>query len=323
MTGGARRGKRRRVTAEARDQGGIDQPRPRVEAPASALTLFASVSRLHIVSIASLASLTFGWIFSGKYLWAAAIFAAFDWFFVNLMNRVADIAEDKQNGIRGTGFVEKHARALTILGVTVLVVTMVAGFFLLPRAMQPLRVVFHLIGLAYNYKILPGKRRFKETYFFKNTMSGVLFILSVFAYPIALMPAFSPGIGWPTVIALAVFFFLFEISYEVLYDLRDAEGDRKFGIPTYPAVHGEKTAVRIVDALIAGAILALVGAYAAGIVPWKGVVMVIAPVIQLAVYKHAHKTRRVEAKDCIRLTWIGAGLLFGYQIWILLRLPGV
>jgi len=293
---------------------------------AGALTLFASVSRLHIVAIASLASLTFGWIFSGRYLWAAPVFAAFDWFFVNLVNRVADLDEDKKNGIRGAGFVEKNARALTIFGFAVLIATMAAGLVLLPRSMQPLRVVFHLIGLAYNYRILPGRRRFKETYFFKNTMSGVLFMLSVFAYPLALMEGsrgFAPDVTWTTVIALAVFFFPFEISYEVLYDLRDAEGDRACGIPTYPAVHGERAAVRIVDALVALASVALVGGWLAGLVPWRGACMVVAPMIQLAVYKHAHHTRRVEAKDCIRLTWIGAGLLLAYQLWILLRLPGV
>lgn len=294
-------------------------------ADASPIALFASVSRLHIVAIASLASLTFGWIFSGRYLWAAPVFAAFDWFFVNLTNRVADVAEDKQNGIRGVGFVERHARALTVLSFAVLVGSMVVGFFVLPRSMQPLRVAFHLIGLAYNYRILPGRRRFKETYFFKNTMSGVLFMLSVFAYPLCLMGwgGFAPGVGWVTVAALAAFFFPFEISYEVLYDLRDAEGDRAFGIPTYPAVHGAAVAVRIVDALIAFACVSLVGSYALGFVPWRGVVMVVAPLIQLAVYKHAHRTRRVEARDCIRLTWIGALLLFAYQLWILLRLPGV
>ena len=31
---------------------------------------------------------------------------------------------------------------------------------------------------------------------------------------------------------------LFELSYEVLYDLRDVDGDRAAGVRTYPVVHG-------------------------------------------------------------------------------------
>ena len=95
---------------------------------------------------------------------------------------------------------------------------------------------FHAIGLGYSYRIVPtprGLRRFKDTHLFKNTMSAVLFVLSVIAYPLL-------GRAGPLqprrerVAALAIFFFLFEHTFEVIYDLRDLEGDRAVGVPTYP-----------------------------------------------------------------------------------------
>ena len=60
------------------------------------LALFASVSRLHIVAIAALGTFTFGWLFTGRHLPQLAAITAFDWFLVNLLNRVVDLPEDRQ-----------------------------------------------------------------------------------------------------------------------------------------------------------------------------------------------------------------------------------
>ena len=49
--------------------------------------------------------------------------------------------------------------------------------------------------------------------------------------------------------------------------------------------------------------------------------MIVAPVIQLALYKRAIR-RGITSADCVRLTWLGAGLLFVYHLWILAGLPG-
>jgi hypothetical protein len=64
-----------------------------------------SVGRLHIVTIAALGTFTFGWLFTGRCPWLLASVSAFDWFLVNLLNRVVDLAEDQQNAIPGTDFV--------------------------------------------------------------------------------------------------------------------------------------------------------------------------------------------------------------------------
>jgi 4-hydroxybenzoate polyprenyltransferase len=285
------------------------------------LRLFASVSRLHIVAIGALGTLTFGWAFTGERPWALAALCAADWFVVNLLNRVVDIPEDEANGIVGTGFVARHRRRLTVLGFAVLGASLAAGHAYAP-AVLPYRVAFHALGLAYNWPLLPGRRRIKQLYFFKNSASAAGFVLTVFCYPRAAAPLFAPDVTWATVAASAGFFVLFELSYEVMYDLRDAPGDRLAGVRTYPVVHGERGAMRIIDGLIAASAVSLVAGYAAGVVPWRLFVMVLAPLLNLGVYKRAVR-RGITAADCIRLTWLGAALLAAYHLWIAAGLPGV
>ena len=293
----------------------------------ASLGVFLSVSRLHIVAIGAMGTLTFGWLFSGRYLWACAGFSALDWFLVNILNRVVDLGEDQKNRIVGTDFVGRNARAIKFGGFALLALSVPAALWVAPEIL-PFRACFHALGFAYNWPLLPGKRRIKALYFFKNTASAIGFMLTVFCAPLATMgfgrrTALAPGMTWVSVAVLAAFFFLFELSYEVLYDLRDAEGDAAEGIKTYPVVHGERVALQIVDALVVSSLLIIVAGYAAAVVPWRAAVMGAAPIVQLVVYKSVARRRPIRAQDCIALTWIGAGLLGAYHLWVLAKLPGV
>ena len=291
------------------------------------LVLFASISRLHIIAIAALGTFTFGWLFTGSYPWALAGICALDWFVVNLLNKVVDLKEDRANRIVGTGFVARHRRALQVLGFSVLAGSLAAVHLVYPEILW-LRLTYHSLGLAYNWPLLPGGRRIKELYFWKNSASAMGFILTVFLYPLAIInwatdPALlSPGITSTTVWVTVAFFVLFELSYEVIYDLRDAPGDALAGVRTYPVVHGQDGAIRIIDALIGSSLIIIWSGYAAGLVPWRIAIMGVAPLIQLVFYKRAVK-RGITAGDCITITWLGAGLLAAYHVWVLLELPGV
>jgi 4-hydroxybenzoate polyprenyltransferase len=154
------------------------------------------------------------------------------------------------------------------------------------------------------------------------------FMLTVFGYPLAMAgwgldPATRPpGITVPTIAVAAGFFFLFELSYEVIYDLRDAAGDALAKVRSYPVVHGQRGAVRIIDGLVAGSLFCLVGGYLTGVLPWRIFIMFAAPVLQLVVYKRALR-RGITARDCIGLTWLGAALLVTYHLWVVAGLPGV
>jgi 4-hydroxybenzoate polyprenyltransferase len=295
--------------------------------------LLASISRLHIVAIAALGTLTFGWLFTGHYPWILAAICALDWFLVNLLNRVVDLREDRANQIVGTDFVSRHRRAIMVLGFGVLLSSLGLVYLYMP-ALTPLRLAYHALGFAYNWPVLPGRRRIKQLYFWKNAASAMGFMLTVFGYPLAslgwtmdparLLPGMSlaPGISWATVLYAAGFFILFELSYEVIYDLRDADGDRLANVRSYPVVHGERGAVRIIDGLLLASLAFLVVGYAAGAVPWCLFIMSVAPVLQLVIYKRALR-RGITAQDCTRLTWLGAALLASYHLWILADLPGV
>lgn len=287
------------------------------------MRVFARVSRLHIVAIGALGTLTFGWVLFGERPWLAASLSALDWFLVNILNRVVDLREDRANGIVGTDFVAQRRRPILVVGFALLGVSLLASLAVSP-ALTACRAAFHALGFAYNWPLLPGGRRIKQLYFWKNTASAVGFLLTVFSYPLALSLGRAPLlVSVEGVVVSAVFFFLFELSYEVLYDLRDAPGDRLADVRTYPVVHGERAAMRIVDALVLGASTLLLAGYAHGSVPWRVVVMLLAPIVQLVYYKAVVRVRPLDADDCIRLTWAGAGMLGAYHGWIALELPGV
>jgi 4-hydroxybenzoate polyprenyltransferase len=276
---------------------------------------FASIGRLHIVAIAALGAFTFGRIFTGELCWLATGLCALDWFLVNLLNRVVDIPEDTLNQIQGTSFVAAHRRAVLAAGFTVLALSALSH--LVAPALTPWRAAYHALGAVYNWPLLG--RRLKELYFVKNSASATGFLLTVFGYPLATHPlAVAPRVLAATI----AFFFLFEVSYEVIYDLRDREGDARAGVRTYPVVHGERIAVRIIDVLLVVSSAILVGGWACGLVPWKIAVMAAAPAIQAVWYKRALR-RGITSRDCIAITWTGAALLLAWNGWLELGLPGV
>jgi 4-hydroxybenzoate polyprenyltransferase len=292
-----------------------------MRAPAG-LRLFASVSRLHIVVIAALGAFTFGWLFTGRHPWLVTAVCALDWFLVNLLNRVVDLPEDTANGIVGTDFVARNARALRTFGFATLAASIAVVLVVAP-ALTPWRLAYHSLGLAYNWPLLPGRTRIKQLYFWKNTASATGFLLTCFAYPLAWAHgALAPSVTATTIGLSGAFFFLFELSYEVIYDLRDARGDAEAGVRTYPVVHGERGAVRIVDALCAASLAALAIGFATHVLPWRVAVMGVAPLLQLVLYKRWLR-RGITSADCVRLTWIGAGLLAAYHVWVACGLPGI
>lgn len=297
---------------------------PPEAAPALPLTrALYSVGRFHIVAIAALASLTFGWALTGRYLWAVPAVCALDWFLVNLLNRVVDLREDVANGIEGTGFVARHQGAIRALFVVLLVGSLV-GTHLLAPALTPLRLAYHALGLAYNYPLLPGRRRLKQLYFWKNTASDLGMLITCFGYPLAVAGAgaLRGDVGWSGLLCFGLFFFLFELSYEVIYDLRDAEGDAAEGVRTYAVVHGVRGAGRVANGLMLTSIAVAAGGFVAGVLPIRLACMAAAPLAQLVVVRR-WLARGVRKEDCIRLTWIGAGLLLLYHGWVALGLPGV
>ncbi|MGE0711268.1 MAG: UbiA family prenyltransferase [Planctomycetota bacterium] len=281
------------------------------------------VGRFHIVAIAALAALTFGWAFTGRYLWWAPAICALDWFLVNLLNRVVDLREDAANGIEGTDFAARHQGAIRALFALGLATSVVATHALAP-ALTPWRLGYHALGLAYNVRLLPGRRRLKELYLLKNAASDVGMLLTCFGYPLALgggLEALRPDLGLGGLLCFALFFFLFELSYEVVYDLRDVAGDSAEGVRTFAVVHGPEGAGRIASGLMLASLVVAAGGAAGGALPARLACMAAAPLAQLVLVRR-WLARGVDKRDCVRLTWLGAGLLVLYHGWVALGLPG-
>lgn len=285
-----------------------------------------SLLRLHIVIVALLAQVVFAWLFTGTYAIVLVPFVAIDWFVINLVNRVTDLAEDVANGVPGAEIAASKKRLLEVLSVTLFFGSLLVSHRWVSPELTPVRVVVQVIGLFYNFRLipLPGRwARLKEMYFFKNTMSAVLFVLTCIVYPLALV-RYQPIAGCATIAAVGLFFVLFELSYEVLYDFRDLEGDRRENVPTYPVVHGPQVARRILDGLVISAAAVITGAFLLRLAGVREVLMVAAPVAQRLFYG-PRLARGVTHRDCVIVTHMGSALLLFYlvgtSVWTMAGLP--
>ena len=279
--------------------------------------------RPHILAIAAFAALTFGWVFAGVFDATIPILVAIDWFVVNFVNRAVDLAEDERNGVAGIALMARHARAFTIASWVLMFAALGIGALVSPRTLV-LRTVFHLIGIAYNHRVIPAPRgftRFKELYLAKNGMSGVLFVISVIIEPIVHLRGSLTSLAAAPILVAIVFFFTLEITFEIVYDLRDIAGDSAENVPTFPVVHGAKTAEGIILVLLAISAITIAGAWLLGIVPRKLGVMVAAPIQQAIFLAWRVRGRTPTQDDCVLLTWLGAAQLASYDAWVALGLP--
>lgn len=280
---------------------------------------FLHLTRGHIIAIACLACLTFGWLMTGRHMLWPVVFCAVDWFIVNFVNRVVDLAEDERNGIAATDLVRRNGRRYEIGCWALMFASLGIGHLLAPEV-TAWRIAFSVIGVLYNYRWIPtGRRwtRFKEMYFAKNFMSAVLFLISTIAYP-AVLGGAQPSPAW---LAVIIGFYLpLEITYEIIYDLRDVVGDAAEGVPTYPVVHGVAASHAIIYALLFASAGALIAGAVAGVIGLAEIVL-IGGVIQQAVYFHTRIRQSPTAARCIFVTWLGAAQIASYHVWIFVGLP--
>lgn len=287
-----------------------------------ALSIAHMVIRPHIMAIACMASLVFGWLFSGSFHLLFPLLVAGDWFVVNLLNRAVDLEEDARNGVPGTEFLTRHKGAVTAGGVLFLAAMLVAGHVLLPQA-TPLRLLFHAIGFAYNYKIIPapgGRTRFKEMYGLKNTSSALLFVLSVILLPLAGSGHWEDPVAWQRAAWLTVFFFPLELTYEVLYDLRDIPGDQAEHVPTFPVVHGEAWSYRFCFLAMGVSFLAPLLGHLVGPLRIREAVLAAGALQQAVVFLYVKRTGPTGSR-VVNVTYLGAAQLASYVVWVLVGLP--
>eukprot|EP01095_Lingulamoeba_sp_RSL-Kostka_P017834 TRINITY_DN9511_c0_g1_i1.p1 TRINITY_DN9511_c0_g1~~TRINITY_DN9511_c0_g1_i1.p1 ORF type:complete len:591 (-),score=117.61 TRINITY_DN9511_c0_g1_i1:108-1880(-) len=285
-----------------------------------AIKAWASLSRLHICLIGSCGSLVMTHLMCGGYWPIIAGIVCLDWFLINILNRVVDYEEDIINGISHAKFAKKHKKTIYILYLILLTFGLSINYFYLPKMIW-IRLTGNFLGLAYNFRCLPGKRRIKDLYFFKNTASCAGFILTMFLYPLTSgIPLLERAQNPYYIPLLIAFFSFFEISFEIIYDLRDLEGDRKCNVKTYPVVHGEEFSVGLIIWLnVLSIVFLLVGAHLKCFTG-RETIMLHGPLIQLLIFLRA-KSRGYPPADIILLTWSFVGMLLWYIFWDVIGMP--
>jgi 4-hydroxybenzoate polyprenyltransferase len=276
-----------------------------------ALRTFALVGRLHILVVAALGTLTFGWLFTGEHLWRVVGIAAFDWFVLNLMSRVELVA--------------RHRFGLRIFAFAIMSVSF--GLF---HSYEPtltlVRLCFFLLGVFYNYPLLPGRLRLKQIYIVRNVASSLCFLLLCFAYPLARAHwgffGLPIGIEGMTVLIGGVFFFLFELSYEIIEDLRDLPADAAAQVETLPVVLGPELSITIAHQMMVFAAVSLIVGYATHFIPWRMLILAAGPLAQLAMHRRTLR-RGVRSGDVVVIAWVGAAMLVLYHAWIFMGGPGL
>jgi hypothetical protein len=315
--------------------------------PSIPLRDWISIARPHILGIVFASTLVYGWIFTEHFAIDVALLAVWDWFIVNFMNKATDLDEDAANAIPGATLARENAGAIQAFGFAMIAAGLWAGQALNP-ALLPWRLVFTAIGLAYNYKVLPVPfgpssplarfvrpypgvlgsfftrlffTRLKETYFFKNFGSSMLFTLSVFLYPRYGITG-GDAYPWDKLLLCIGFFIPLELTYEIFYDLRDIDGDRALQVPTYPVIHGAEGGKKILLGLLALSALPILAGAASGVLRLRET-CVIAGVIQQAwIYRSiASGPKLPTSRQCIAITWLGAAQLMSYVLWVKLGLP--
>lgn len=291
----------------------------------SGLKDYLTILRVHIIGIAVFGTITLGWLITGRYFFWVAVIGGFDWLLINLANRVSDTVEDIANDIPGTRKVADFRIAFLIAFVVLLGGSFFVSAFFFPQ-ITGWRVLIQITGLLYNFKLIPGKAgrtRLKDRYFLKNFLSAFGFFITCFGYPLA-MCGYNPKIGWVAVVALVLYFVPYELTFEIFYDLRDVDGDEVANVRTYPVVHGVKTSVKIIDALLVASFVIITAAFFMGAVGAREGLLAGGPIVQFFIL-HTRIRRGVTTADCIWVTNFGTGLLVCYLVgtwfWLLLGLP--
>ncbi len=289
---------------------------------AQSIKNIGSLSRLHIVFLAAGGSLVFGWLLTGSFHPLLALIVAVDWFLVNIVNRVLDRTEDLENKIPSTEFAFLNSRKIYIGVLLIYIASFSIHFFWQPDLL-PIRVAGHLLGLFYNFRLLrgrDGKRwRIKELYFFKNGASCTGFLITLFAYPIAILPL-RDEIGPTYILVLMIYFALLEVSFEVIYDLRDIKGDRAAHVASYPVVHGPAWSEKLVILLNLFSATVLLAGAAFGLFGLKELILIAAPLIQMSLFIRGLR-RGFGSADCIWITWTFAIMNYIYCLWVIAGLP--
>jgi 4-hydroxybenzoate polyprenyltransferase len=214
--------------------------------------------RLH-VSVFTLAAV-WGWsrmfsttVLAEDYLIAPLIITC-----IYLWNRAWDLQEDQINCPHSTQYFVRLRGPILILAPLVGIGGIALASSRGPVLAAIILTIVLLVGFAYSAPMLPGLpgKRLKEFYLIKNLTSALGWIVLVTLYP-----ALHAGIALPAGFLLgAAILFIGVWSVEIIWDIRDLEGDQQAGVATLPNILGlAKTAYWIGALSLISTAMVLIG----------------------------------------------------------------
>jgi 4-hydroxybenzoate polyprenyltransferase len=209
---------------------------------------FVILNRLHIIVSAP----AIMWCWSG---FLKMPFRRIDYLIITLAvacicqwNRLSDVEEDTLNCPEDLKDAQAKSLAIRIFCYAGGTTAILLALFTEPDWKLALLVVFGAaVGFFYNTPLMPSKPhlRLKNMFIVKNLSSGAGWSLGLLVFP--MMRAHTQPDG-PFLTAF-VYMFAMVITYEIMWDIRDMEGDKRAGIRTLPIVLGINSA-RIYSAIL-------------------------------------------------------------------------
>lgn len=170
--------------------------------------------------------------------------------FIYLSNKVTDLPEDSVN-LRGGPITGTLARPL--LAIALLLFAAPVLYLIQYRDFLLLYLGVALLGFLYSYGVTLGGHRFR----LKNIL-GIKTIAAALGWSLPAAGVYAISLGRVTETALFLFYLVFCITAttELIWDIRDMAGDKKYGVHTLPNTLG-LTATKAVGAVLIGSVLAL------------------------------------------------------------------
>jgi 4-hydroxybenzoate polyprenyltransferase len=233
------------------------------------LVLGGHLLALGTASMAACASILMGQTPTIPLLVMAYLFS----FGAYMLNRTSDIDEDSVSNPGRTTFLSGRKRYLPVIA---------AGSFVLGYALAAMRnAVFFTalllpLLLALGYSVgskrlakLTGARRLKDALLVKN--AAISFGWSLVPILVGLYFLAVPLLLY----ALGIFIFLRLLVNTILFDVRDTEGDKMFGVRTVPTVYGEGRAFTLMATFDSLSAVVLVLLVLAGALPLYALVLLV------------------------------------------------
>lgn len=165
--------------------------------------------------------------------------------FIYQWNRVTDLQEDRLNCPDELALVEEARPRILALGVGSLVGCLVVAFASAPLPALALLALTLLLGYFYSSPLLPGKpkTRLKSILLIKNLVPAYGWSSLTVLYPALTTQEVLTYPFWPAFASMMSVV----LSVEIVWDIRDQQGDRAAGVDSLPLALGPTGTTRFFD----------------------------------------------------------------------------